>query len=125
MGKNYTSEGGTGNTIYGNKYDETTDVATTGYVDSKSLIFLNTPVLSSDWVSNTAYSALGYNWRASVALDGVTTSHRPDVAFGVADAVGGNFAPVADSYNGGVYIYCKTKPTATVTIPSIVCVKGA
>ena len=54
----------------------------------------------------------------------VDHSHRPDVAFSCADAVSGNFAPVADSYVGGVYIYCKTKPTATVTIPSIVCIKG-
>lgn len=103
-----------------------TDAANKGYVDSKApLLFTGKTVAVSAWASNSTYSGQGYNWRASVALDGVTTSHRPDVAFGAADAVGGNFAPVADSYNGGVYIYCKTKPTATMTIPSIVCVKGA
>lgn len=89
------------------------------------LVFTGKTVAVSAWSANSTYSAQGYAYRASVACTGVTASHRPDVAFGAADAVGGNFAPVADSYAGGVYIYCKTKPTATVTIPSIVCVKGA
>ena len=95
------------------------------YVDKKSLVFTGKTVAVSKWSANSTYSAQGYGFRASVACAGVTASHRPDVAFGAADAVGGNFAPVADSYAGGVYIYCKTKPTATITIPSIVCVKGA
>ena len=101
------------------------DAANKAYVDSKMLVFTGKTVATSAWTSNTTYSAQGYGFRAAVACTGVTASHRPDVAFSCADAVGGNFAPVADSYAGGVYIYCKTKPTATVTIPSIVCVKGA
>ena len=99
--------------------------ANKAYVDEKQLVFAGKTVAVSAWAANTTYSAQGYAYRASVACTGVTTFHRPDVAFGAADAVGGNFAPVADSYAGGVYIYCKTKPTATITIPSIVCVKGA
>ena len=95
------------------------------YVDSKMLVFTGKTVAVSKWSANTTYSAQGYGFRASVACAGVTASHRPDVAFGAADAVGGNFAPFSESYAGGVYIYCKTKPTATVTIPSIVCIKGA
>jgi hypothetical protein len=93
--------------------------------ENKALVFPNKTVPVASWVSNTTYSALGYNWRASVPCTGVTASHRPDVALGAADAESGNFATVCESYDGGVYIYCKTKPTATVTIPSIVCVKGA
>ncbi|MCQ4864670.1 hypothetical protein [Pseudoflavonifractor phocaeensis] len=95
------------------------------YVDSKMLVFTGKTVAVSKWSANTTYSAQGYGFRASVACAGVTASHRPDVAFGAADAVGGNFAPFSESYAGGVYIYCKTKPTATITIPSIVCIKGA
>ena len=95
------------------------------YVDKKTLIFTGKTVAVSAWAANSTYSAQGYAYRASVACTGVTASHRPDVAFGAADAVGGNFAPFSESYAGGVYIYCKTKPTATITIPSIVCVKGA
>lgn len=95
------------------------------YVDSKTLVFSGKTIATTAWVSDSTYSAQGYVYRASVACAGVTASHRPDVAFSAADAVSGNFAPVAESYGGGVYIYCKTKPTDTVTIPSIVCIKGA
>ncbi|KAB4867680.1 hypothetical protein GAG84_26335 [Bacteroides thetaiotaomicron] len=95
------------------------------YVDKKTLVFTGKTVATTAWAANSTYSAQGYGFRAAVACAGVTTSHRPDVAFGAADSVGGNFAPFCESYAGGVYIYCKTKPTATITIPSIVCVKGA
>ena len=37
------------------------------------------------------------------------------------DATSGNFAPVCETYNGGVYIYAKEKPTTTITIPTIEC----
>jgi hypothetical protein len=103
----------------------TYNATTKGYVDSKTLLFTAKGVATTDWTSDSTYSAQGYNFRAAVTCAGVTANHRPDIAFGAADAVGGNFAPVVDSYAGGVYIYAKTKPTATVTIPSIVCVRGA
>lgn len=94
------------------------------YVDSKTLVFADKAISAPAWSSNSSYSAQGYHWRAGVACAGVTADHRPDVAFDIADAVSGNFAPVADSYTGGVFIYCKTKPTTTVTVRSIVCIKG-
>ena len=102
-----------------------TCIANEEYVDKKTLVFTSKTVATTAWAANSTYSAQGYGFRAAVACAGVTTSHRPDVAFGAADSVGGNFAPFCESYAGGVYIYCKTKPTATITIPSIVCVKGA
>ena len=95
------------------------------YVDKKTLVFTGKAVATTAWVANTTYSAQGYGWRAAVACTGVTASHRPDVTFMCADAVSGNFAPIADSYAGGVYIYCKAKPTTAVVMPSIVCIKGA
>lgn len=91
-------------------------------VPGSVLVFANKTVAVSAWAADTTVA--GYGFRAAIACAGVTANHRPDVAFGAADAVGGNFAPVSESYAGGVYIYCKTQPTATVTVPSIVCVKG-
>ncbi len=95
------------------------------YVDSRTLVFQGKAVPASAWVADSTYSAQGYGWRAAVACTDVTASHRPDVTFMCADAVSGNFAPIANSYAGGVYIYCKTKPTTAVVMPSIVCIKGA
>lgn len=74
-------------------------------------------VASSAWASDSTYS--DYPYRAAVAITGCTTNHFPEVAFSLADATSGNFAPVAVTYAGGVYIYASEKPSAAITIPSI------
>ena len=77
----------------------------------------NTQVAVADWVADTTYES--FPFRAAITASGCTASHRPDVTFGVDDATGGNFAPVAESYAGGFYIYAKEKPEAAITIPTI------
>lgn len=77
----------------------------------------NTQVAASSWVSDTTYES--FPFRAAITAGGCTASHRPDVTFSVDDATGGNFAPVAESYAGGFYIYAKEKPEAAITIPTI------
>lgn len=89
------------------------------------LVFGPKTVATSAWAANTTYSAQGYGFRASVPLSGVTADHIPDVTFAMADAVSGNLAPLADTYAGGIYIYAKEQPSATVNIASVVCTKGA
>lgn len=101
------------------------DLTNKAYVDSKALAFGPQTVATSAWAANTTYSAQGYGYRASVPLSGVTADHVPDVTFAMADAVSGNLAPLADTYAGGIYIYAKEQPTATVNIASVVCTKGA
>ena len=87
----------------------------------KTFKFTSVSVATTAWSSNSTYSAQGYAFRASVALTGVTSSMVPEVVFGMADACSGNFAPIADTYNGGVYLYAALKPSATITIPVILC----
>lgn len=48
-----------------------------------------------------------------------TDSMRPEIVFSVADATSGVFCPVAETYNGGVYIYASEVPAAAITIPVI------
>ena len=95
------------------------------WVDNPTRAFGPQTVATSAWAANTTYSAQGYGYRASVPLAGVTADHIPDVTFAMADAVSGNLAPLADTYMGGIYIYAKEQPTATVNIASVVCTKGA
>ena len=85
-------------------------VDTTGVT---SLVFTNTTV--STWESDETYADFPY--RASVALTGVTANSFAQVVFSVADAMSGNYAPVAETYNGGIYLYSKVDDT--VTIPTI------
>ena len=81
-----------------------------------------TTVQTSAWSADTTYD--GYGYRASIAMSDVTASYVPSVTFGITEAESGNFAPVADTYSGGVYIYAKEQPTAAVNVLSISCVRG-
>ena len=91
-------------------------------VELKKLQFNNVSVAVSAFVADTTYE--DYPFRAAVALEGVISSMIPEVIFNMADAIGGNFAPVAESYNGGVYLYAADKPEGNTVIPVIICWKG-
>ena len=114
-----------GNFVSATAPSDDDDLTNKAYVDSKVLAFGPQTVATSAWASDTTYSAQGYGFRASVPLSGVTADHIPDVTFAMADAVSGNLAPLADTYAGGIYIYAKEQPSATVNIASVVCTKGA
>lgn len=113
-----------GNFVSATAPSDDNDLTNKAYVDSKALAFGPQTVATSAWAANATYSAQGYGFRASVPLSGVTADHIPDVTFAMADAVSGNLAPLADTYAGGIYIYAKEQPTATVNIASVVCTKG-
>ena len=77
-------------------------------------------ISSGTWSADSTYA--GYGYRASVAITGVTTDFVPDVTYGFTEATSGNYAPVATSYAGGVYLYSKVN--TAITIASIVCQKA-
>lgn len=87
-------------------------------VELKKLQFNNVSVSKGSFVSDTTFQDFPY--RASVALSGVIESMIPEVVLSVDDAGSGNFAPVAESYNGGVYLYAGSPPDADITIPTII-----
>ena len=89
-----------------------------GAITAGRLPFSNVAVETAAFTDDTTYEE--FPFKAAVALDGALSRMRPEVVFGVKDAMSGNFAPVADSYDGGVYIYASEKPEATITIPTIV-----
>lgn len=77
----------------------------------------NKSVPVSAWTSDTTYT--DFPFRAGITITGCTANHKPDVTFSLTDAVSGNYAPIAESYAGGIYIYAAEKPTAALTIPTI------
>ena len=87
--------------------------------DVKVLAFTEKAVDAPAWVSDSTYEDFPY--RAAVACEGVTVKHYAEVSFSPVDALEGSFAPVAASYDGGVYIYASEIPEAALTIPTIVC----
>lgn len=102
---------------------ELSDLESGTAVELKKLLFTNAAVPVSSFVADTTYQ--DYGFRASVSLDGVISSMIPEVVFGVVDAASGNFAPVAEAYDGGVYIYAASQPESAVTVPTIICWRGA
>lgn len=81
----------------------------------------NKSVPVSAWASDTTYT--DFPFRAGITITGCTANHKPDVTFSLTDAVSGNYAPIAESYAGGIYIYAAEKPTAALTIPTITLLK--
>lgn len=102
--------------------NELLDLESGTAVELKKLQFNSVSVAVSKFTSNTTYE--DYPFRAAVALEGVQSTMIPEVIFSMVDAIGGNFAPVAESYNGGVYLYAADKPESTTVIPTIICWKG-
>lgn len=76
---------------------------------------------ASAWISDDTYEEFPY--RIAVSITGCTSAHKPDVTLSLADAVSGNFAPIAETYDGGVYIYAAAIPDAAMTIPNITLLK--
>lgn len=91
-------------------------------VELKKLQFNNVSVSKGSFVADSAYQDFPY--RAGVALSGVIESMIPEVVLSVDDASSGNFAPVSESYNGGVYLYAGSPPDADITIPTILLWRG-
>ena len=77
----------------------------------------NISVPTSAWLTDTTYT--DYPYRASIAIDGCTANHIPEITFALSDATSGNFAPIADTYDGGVYIYATEVPSEAITVPTI------
>lgn len=85
----------------------------------KKLLFSNVSISAASFVSDSTYEEYGY--RAQIALTGVTASMVPEVIFGLNDAVSGIFAPIVESFSGGIYLYASEQPSGATTVPTIVC----
>lgn len=84
----------------------------------KKLLFSNVSVSAASFVADVTYAEYGY--RAQIALTGVTASMVPEVIFGLDDAVSGIFAPIVESYSGGIYLYASEQPSGATTVPTII-----
>lgn len=87
-------------------------------IDSlKPIVAQNVSVSSTSWAGDTTYPDFSY--RASISITGVTADMVPEVIFAPTEALSGNYAPVAATYTGGVYIYSKV--STAIIIPTIIC----
>ena len=94
------------------------DATTKAYVDGRRQVIANTSV--STWASDNTYT--DYPYRASIAITGVTANDVAEIVFGATQATSGDYAPVCETYAGGVYIYSAVN--TAITIPTIIVFKG-
>ena len=95
----------------------TADAITPAGIGAEKARLQFTDVTAEAFVADSTYE--DFPFRAAVALEGVTAAMLPEVVLGVAEAMSGSFAPVTESYDGGVYIYASEAPEAAVTVPVI------
>lgn len=91
-------------------------------VELKKFVYQNTVVGAGAWVNSGTYK--DYPMRAAVPLSGVIGSMIPQVVFGVDSLSDNSFAPAAECYDGGIYIYAAEAPAGNITIPTIMCWRG-
>ena len=87
------------------------------------LRFSDITVPASAFSADSTYP--DYPYRAAVALTGVLERMIPEVVFSVSTLADTGFAPVAQCYDGGVYIWADGIPSGDVAIHTILCWKGA
>lgn len=87
-------------------------------VELRKLVFTSVSVAAASFVADATYADFPY--RAAVALTGVISGMIPEVILGPADATSGLFSPVAESYNGGIYLFANSVPSGAITIPTII-----
>ena len=102
--------------------DELADLEAGTAVELKKLSFSDTIVSASSFSEVGTYEA--YPFRAAVPLSGVVSSMIPEVVFSLEDSISGVFAPISETYNGGLYIYATEQPENSITIPTIICWRG-
>lgn len=93
-----------------------------GGSDPLGLRFSDVSALAAAFIEDTTYESFPY--RGAVVLTGVTAAMVPEVVFGVGEATSGIFAPIAEAYDGGIYLYAAEIPEADITIPTIICWKA-
>lgn len=86
--------------------------------DAVKRVVTNKTVAKANFVSDNTYT--DYPYRAAITVNGVTTDMIPEIIFDLSDAISGNYSPVAQTYNGGVYIYAASPPDNNLTIPTII-----
>lgn len=89
--------------------------------DAVRLKFQNVSVAVSAWASDSTYS--NYPYRATVPLYGVTSDMFPDVVIDESAKNEYDFATTATTYDGGVYIYCSSTPSAAIVLRTVFCLR--
>lgn len=102
--------------------NELLDVEAGTAVELRKKVLTDISVAKTDFATDNTYP--DYPFRASVPFTGVVSQMIPQITFSVDALINNNLSPVAECYNGGVYIYAGYMPEDDVHIDTIVCWRG-
>ena len=102
--------------------NELLDVEAGTAVELRKKVITDISVATTDFIPDSTYP--DYPYRASIPFLGVVAQMIPQITFSVDALINNNLAPVAECYNGGVYIYAEYMPEDDVRIATIVCWRG-
>ena len=91
-------------------------------LNSMMSISTNVSCPVAQWTTDSAKTYEDYPYKADLYIQGVTSDMVPLVNFNASDQASGNFIG-ADSGTNIVTIWCKDKPSETLTIPNVVLLK--
>lgn len=95
-------------------------VGALGYTpEAQTLFYVNTNVAKELFMEQGNPESDKFPFKAKVPLAGITVNHFVDIVFNFAEMVSGNYAPIADSYEGGIYLYAAEQPKSDFVIPTI------
>lgn len=82
-------------------------------------ITLNDVVVEVDaWSEGSAH--VDFPYQATIPVTGANDKMKVEVVFSALDAATGNYAPIAESIEGGVKIFAINVPEYAITIPTII-----
>lgn len=91
---------------------------TTAKSETKSEMVIGPVSFSISTSSWSSVSNSGYSYRASISNSKISSSDSADVRFALASIATcqtAQVAPACETYSGGIYLYSKTIPAATIT----------
>lgn len=91
---------------------ENIDVLQTNIVNKQDKNKVVTNVVVDNFISSSVYTE--YPYEASITIPGVLSTHLGEVTYDLVDTLSTNFAPICETYDGGVKIFSKTNSPITI-----------
>ena len=104
--------------VYVQNFDsEWTNVASKVSVDMKATLLKFTNVTVS-FTADSLYS--DYPYKGNIVLSEITSNMSAEIIFNLTDSISGNYAPICETYDGGIYIWAKTNTQITIPLIKVV-----
>ena len=96
-------------------------IEVTGTAVNGDTITVSLTVPTIQFVPDPDATYTDFPYRATVPLTGVTATMIPTVVYDAPEAISGTYAPIAKSFDGGVYLWAAEAIATAINIPTIFC----